>query len=486
MCGIYAQVGKSVSAAEDIYQGLKTLEYRGYDSWGIAVKSGPHIKIERHIGKITETRVSLPESHIGIGHTRWATHGGVTEYNAHPHLDCLGRIALVHNGIVENYQELKTMLLEKKHKFNTETDSEVITHLIEERAKTEDIQTAVFNAFNQLEGSNAICVLDKVSESIIACRNGSPLTVGLGKNEYYLASDVTAYLHKTKKTIYINNKQSIVLTAKGVFLYDLLTLQPIVPKIETIYWQGDEAQKGGYAHFLLKEIMEQPKTILKTTKINEKEIKQIAQKIKNCRLAIIGCGSAYFCALAGQYFFADRNINCNAFGAYEFAPFAKFYGNKTITIAISQSGETADTIEAGKTAKDNGSYLIALVNARGSTLERMADLVIPVSAGPEIAVVSTKAFTAQLAILYLIAEAAVDKYTQARQHLEKMSMELERNFTSKINADLIKLVKKIINHNDIYLIGKHLNYPAAMEFALKIKETSYIHSEAFASGELKH
>ncbi|OGK19834.1 glutamine--fructose-6-phosphate transaminase (isomerizing) [Candidatus Roizmanbacteria bacterium RIFCSPHIGHO2_02_FULL_37_13b] len=486
MCGIYAQISQENSAAEDIYQGLKTLEYRGYDSWGIAIKYQGAIKIERHIGKIAQAKITLPKSNIGIGHTRWATHGGVTEFNAHPHVDCSGKIALVHNGIVENYQTLKSDLYKKSHKFTTETDSEVIVHLIEEFAKKSDIKTAVFKAFKQLEGSNAIAVLDIDSESIIACRNGSPLIVGLNDNEFYLASDVTAFLKKTKKAVYIDNKQGVVISSSEIKLYDLTEMTLLTPKIEIIDWKVEEAQKGGYAHFLLKEIMEQPNTILKTSKINEREIKKIAEKIKDSRLAIIGCGTAYFCSLAGQYFFAEAGVNCNAYGAYEFAPFARFYDDKTITIAVSQSGETADTIDAARKAKESGSFLVAIVNTRGSTLERMADLVIPVSAGPEIAVISTKAFTSQLTTLYLIAEAVNNQYPQAVKQLEKMCQELEVWLTSKINEDLIKIVKKIIDDNNIYLIGKYLNYPASMEFALKIKETSYIHSEAFASGELKH
>ena len=486
MCGIYAQISQENSAAEDIYQGLKTLEYRGYDSWGIAIKYQGAIKIERHIGKIAQAKITLPKSNIGIGHTRWATHGGVTEFNAHPHVDCSGKIALVHNGIVENYQTLKSDLYKKSHKFTTETDSEVIVHLIEEFAKKSDIKTAVFKAFKQLEGSNAIAVLDIDSESIIACRNGSPLIVGLNDNEFYLASDVTAFLKKTKKAVYIDNKQGVVISSSEIKLYDFTEMTLLTPKIEIIDWKVEEAQKGGYAHFLLKEIMEQPNTILKTSKINEREIKKIAEKIKDSRLAIIGCGTAYFCSLAGQYFFAEAGVNCNAYGAYEFAPFARFYDDKTITIAVSQSGETADTIDAARKAKESGSFLVAIVNTRGSTLERMADLVIPVSAGPEIAVISTKAFTSQLTTLYLIAEAVNNQYPQAVKQLEKMCQELEVWLTSKINEDLIKIVKKIIDDNNIYLIGKYLNYPASMEFALKIKETSYIHSEAFASGELKH
>ena len=486
MCGIYAQISQENSAAEDIYQGLKTLEYRGYDSWGIAIKYQGAIKIERHIGKIAQAKITLPKSNIGIGHTRWATHGGVTEFNAHPHVDCSGKIALVHNGIVENYQTLKSDLYKKSHKFTTETDSEVIVHLIEEFAKKSDIKTAVFKAFKQLEGSNAIAVLDIDSESIIACRNGSPLIVGLNDNEFYLASDVTAFLKKTKKAVYIDNKQGVVISSSEIKLYDLTEMTLLTPKIEIIDWKVEEAQKGGYAHFLLKEIIEQPNTILKTSKINEREIKKIAEKIKDSRLAIIGCGTAYFCSLAGQYFFAEAGVNCNAYGAYEFAPFARFYDDKTITIAVSQSGETADTIDAARKAKESGSFLVAIVNTRGSTLERMADLVIPVSAGPEIAVISTKAFTSQLTTLYLIAEAVNNQYPQAVKQLEKMCQELEVWLTSKINEDLIKIVKKIIDDNNIYLIGKYLNYPASMEFALKIKETSYIHSEAFASGELKH
>lgn len=489
MCGIFAYIGKKQNSAQLVLQGLKKLEYRGYDSWGIAVIPDkiPEICVDKHVGKIGEATTSLPNGSVAIGHTRWATHGGVTDKNAHPHLDCRKKIAVIHNGIVENHRELREKLKNKGHRFSSETDTEVIAHLIEDSLKRKPIKQAVFSTFKHLVGSNAIAVLDLEKETIVACRDGSPLVVGLGKGENFLASDIPPFLKNTNKVVFIKDGQGAVITKKGIGLYDLKSGRKEKLQVKVIDWKVEDAQKSGYPHFLLKEIIEQKNTIPKTANLNEEEIKSIAEKIKKGhKVVLFACGSASYCTLTGEYIFAEAGINARAYGAYEFLPFSRFCDKKTMAIAVSQSGETADTLLAAKKAKACGASLVAVVNAVGSTLERLADYVLAVGSGPEIAVLSTKALTAQQCILYLLANAVDGQYKRAKKDIKSLGKGLEKWLTNKLQDKVMQLAKSLINNEDIYLIGKHLNYPAALECSLKIKEASYIHSEAFASGELKH
>jgi glucosamine--fructose-6-phosphate aminotransferase (isomerizing) len=490
MCGIFVVVNdKTEKAARTVFEGLKKLEYRGYDSWGIAIKpnSGKSLLVEKHVGKIGQAKTSLPDGTIAIGHTRWATHGGVTDSNAHPHLDCFGKIAVIHNGIIENYQKHKIILQKKGHRFSSETDTEVIAHLIEEKLKTKSIIRSVFQTFKELVGSNAIAVLDLRKEIIIACRNGSPLVVGFGEGEYFLGSDVPAFLKHTNKVYFLADGEGAVISKKGMSLFDIKSEKKKKIQAQVLDWKLKDAEKAGYPHFLLKEIMEQKTTILKTANINEKEIKRLARMIKRgYKVVLTACGTASYCALAAKYFFAKVGIKADVHGAYEFLPFAKFCDNKTLLIAVSQSGETADTLIAARFAKEKGSHIVAVVNARGSTLERLADTVIPVSAGPEIAVVSTKAFTAQLSTLYLLTTAVSNRYNIGQKKIKQLSLSLNQWLNNVLINQLIDMAKSLVDKEHIYLIGKHLNYPAVLEFALKIKETSYLHAEPFAAGELKH
>lgn len=492
MCGIFAYIGKKEDAPKIVFEGIKLLEYRGYDSWGISYIPNKlkKLMIEKHIGKIGASTLKInSKSTIALGHTRWATHGGVTDENAHPHLDCKNQIAVIHNGIVENYQDLKIKLSKNKHTYKSETDTEVISHLIEDQLKTKKIKDAVIDTFNLLTGSNAICVLDLKTQSIVACRNGSPLVVGFDEinKEYFLASDVPAFLKYTNKVHFLKDGEAAILSTAGIKIYDIKLKKEKKIKIDKLDWQLEDAEKGGFPHFLLKEIIEQPKTILKTSLIDTDEIDKLSKLIKKQKKVIfIGCGTASYAALAGKYFFADNKIESESFGAYEFLPFAKFCDKNTVVIGISQSGETADTLIALKMAKKYGAKLVAIVNSRGSTMERLVDIVIPVGAGPEIAVVSTKALTAQLAILYLLSKAVNSQYMKARLEIKKLSKVLSVWLDERLLNDIVKLAKKIVKSEHIYIIGKHINYPGALEFGLKIKETSYIHAESFSSGELKH
>ncbi|MFA6391023.1 MAG: glutamine--fructose-6-phosphate transaminase (isomerizing), partial [Patescibacteria group bacterium] len=449
MCGIFGIINdKNDQAASTVLEGLKKLEYRGYDSWGVAVipSDQKEIQVDKHIGKIGEAKTNLPKGKIALGHTRWATHGGVTDSNAHPHLDCHKKIAVIHNGIVENYQEIKEELLKKNHNFISETDTEVIAHLIEEKSKTKIINEAIFETFKLLRGSNAIAVLDFDSRSIIACRNGSPLVVGLGEKQYFLASDVPAFLKVTNQVYFLNDGEAVALNKDGVKLFDLETEKEKKLVSQILDWKLEDAEKGGYPHFLLKEIYEQLKTVPKTASINEKEIKELAAKINSgYKIVLTGCGTASYCALAAKYFFARQGIDSSAIPSYEFMPFSKFINKKTLVFAISQSGETADTLIAVKEAKKRGAEIVAVVNARGSTLERLANTVLSVGAGPEIAVVSTKAFTSQLSTLYLLTAAVKNKYELGKEKIINLSQVMTKFLNTQLINQLIILAKQLMD-----------------------------------------
>lgn len=485
MCGIFGVTNDSEKqAAQTVLAGLKKLEYRGYDSWGVALQDSKtnSILIEKHIGKIGVATTVLPSGVLAIGHTRWATHGGVTDINAHPHLDCTKRISVIHNGIVENFQELKTALMSQGHTFVSETDTEVIAHLIEEKNKKDDMLKSVLSAFKELAGSNAIAVLDAASSVIIVCRNGSPLVVGYGNDSSYIASDATALLEKTNKVHFMLDGEAALLHGASVRLFDIASEKEKDSIPETIDWKAEQAEKEGYPHFMVKEIMEQKRTVPQALSQNVDAMTNTVALIKDgYRPVFVGCGSAYYCGLAGTYFFSEAGVASHVYGAYELDPFMRFIDPKTIVFAISQSGETADTLIAVKAAKKAGAKICAIINAQGSTLERIADFVIPVHAGPEISVVSTKAFTAQLGTLLAIASRLMKRDTSG------FAVQFEEWIQSKeMQTSILTLAKKLLAEEHVYVIGKHFNYPSTFEFALKLKETSYIHAEAFSSGELKH
>ena len=485
MCGIFVYSGKREDTAKNILEGLKTLEYRGYDSWGIAVKpvDQTYLAVEKHIGKIGEATTGLPTSTIGIGHTRWATHGGVTDHNAHPHTNKDKTIAVVHNGIVENHQELRKMLREKGYEFVSETDSEVLAHLIDHLMNNEKktFAESVFSCFNMINGSNAIVALSAKLNEIVACRNGSPLVAGIGEGETVLASDVTAIIPYTRKVHYLQDGEGIHIKNSKLSLHRLSDMLFLNFETETVEWSVENAQKGGYPHYMLKEIFEQKKTISQAVNINKEMIGKVSDIVTQAKKVYIsGCGTAYHCSLLGSYFFAKAGISASAIPANEFEAFSKTISDNSVFIAISQSGETADTLLAVKSAKSKGAKIVAIINARGSTLERLADYHIPVNTGPEIAVVSTKAFTAQSAILFALS---------SKSNLAKFE-DLEKTLSEWLNADLQEKVfgvaKKLIDSKNIFVIGKYLQFVTSLESALKIKEASYIHAEGFAAGELKH
>ena len=485
MCGIFGVINdKSNQASQTVLNGLKKLEYRGYDSWGIALKTegSDEILIDKHIGKIGNAETALPSGVIAIGHTRWATHGGVTNANAHPHLDCSKRIAVIHNGIVENYQELESELRQKKHIFVSETDTEIIAHLIEEETKTQSLFQATLNAFKKLVGSNAIVVLDGKTGEVVVCRNGSPLVLGVTNDSTYIASDATALLDKTNRVYFMDDNEAVYINKSYVKLFSLDKEMGKKIQFKKIDWKAEAAEKGGFAHFALKEISEQTRTIPQVLIKKTKELEQVAQLIKNgYKPVLLACGSASYCGLAAQYIFADLGIEAINYGAYEYSPFAGLVNDKTLIFAISQSGETADTLLAVKEAKKKGAKIVSVINALGSSLERLSDYLLPVEAGPEIAVVSTKGFTAQLATFFALY--SVIKKSDPQRFIHTFTEWIQNKNLHEI---ILNCAKGLLKSEHVYLIGKHINYPAVLEFALKLKETSYMHAEAFASGELKH
>lgn len=487
MCGIFGFVSNKNSSANKIVQGLKVLEYRGYDSWGIAVKEGKKLLVEKHVGKIGDAKTILPDTSLGIGHTRWATHGGVTVANAHPHTDCKKQIAVVHNGIVENFAQLKEDLLKKGHKFISETDTEVIPHLIEENLKHEGFASAVRDAFNSLKGLSAVVVAYAPSKEIVAAKTGSPLVVGIGDKELFIASDASAIVKHTKKVIFLEDNQMVIL-GDSLKLIKLPEGEEIKPNFHTLDWKFEETQKGKYKHFLLKEINEQPRVIGNIALNYAVEINNLAKLIDQAfGTFMLGCGTASYSALAGTYLFsriAKKHVNFSI--GSEFNYLEDYLTDKSLVIPISQSGETIDVVDPVANAKKKGSKIAAIVNVLGSTLYRQADFKILLGAGQEKAVVGTKSFIAMVAVLLLTAYSLVDKQTQGKNLLIKAAENVKKILREGFAENIKKVANDLKNKEHIYIIGRGLSYATALEATLKIKETSYIHAEGFAGGELKH
>jgi len=505
MCGIVGYLGKK-KAVPILIENLKRLEYRGYDSAGVAVVKDSRLIVEKSVGKLSKlesivTPMDLPAT-IGIGHTRWATHGKPSDVNAHPHTDCKGEIALVHNGIIENYLELKSALISRGHKFSSETDTEVIVHLIEEYYKG-DLLDAVRNAIKELEGSYAIAVVtSKEPERIVVARKDSPLILGLGEGEYFVASDIPAVLNYTHNIWILENGEVVDITPSGCTVYDA---DGNKKKKETmvISWDISMAEKGGYPHFMLKEIHEQPNALRETFRgrVNSEglvklEFKNITEsdlkRIK--KLYFVACGTAYHAGLVGKYLI-ERSVRIpvEADIASEFRYRDPTFEKDSLMVVISQSGETADTLAALRMAKENGVKVVAICNVVGSSITRESDEVIYTYAGPEIAVASTKAYTSQLMVIYLfMLLLAQVRNTLPLAKVRELVEELRRipDVASKVLESLepviIDLSKRYHTVHDVFFIGRGLDYALSLEGALKLKEISYVHAEAYAAGELKH
>jgi glucosamine--fructose-6-phosphate aminotransferase (isomerizing) len=508
MCGIVGYIGQK-QAQPILLNGLKRLEYRGYDSSGIALLlSGKRaISIRKSPGKICALEALLKKKplsgSIGIAHTRWATHGAPNQVNAHPHNDCCNEIAVVHNGIIENYVKLKNELIKEGHTFKSQTDTEVIVHLIEKFSKGARLEEAVCKALVKLEGSFAIAVISqKEPDKLIGARMGSPLIVGLGKDENFLASDAPAILDCTKDIIFLGENELAVLTADGCRITDFNGAL-LERKATKINWDIAQAQKQGYKHFMLKELNEQPKIIEnllsarieKTTnrvKFEEQKIpEERLKKIKN--ISIVACGTAYHAGIVGKYILESIcSIPTAVDVSSEFRYRDLLIDQDTLVIAISQSGETADTLAGVRQAKKLGAAVLSVCNVLGSTLTRESDGIIYTHAGPEIGVASTKAYTAQLIALYLFAfylaeirniipQEKINAYIEALKRVPKHQEEILKH-----QNDIGRLARSHSHFGSFLYLGRNINFPSALEGALKLKEISYIPAEGYAAGEMKH
>lgn len=494
MCGIIGYIGER-NAAEIVYKGLKRLEYRGYDSAGIATfdeKKG--IQVKKDIGRVEDINKKLDflsmVGTVGIGHTRWATHGGVTKENAHPHISNNRRILVIHNGIVENYQDIKSMLQKNGFNFYSETDTETIPNLIEfEMRKGKDFEQATKDAVKQLDGYYAILAMHEGEKKIVAARNGSPLVVGLGKNENFIASDIPAFLEHTKTVMYVHDKDFIVLNGNyEVKFYSLQESREVSRPVHSVDWSIEQAQKGNFDHFMMKEISEQVETVQKAASQDKSNLFAVAKAIKDAKgVFFVACGSSYHACLSASYIFSKvAKMHINVILASEFSNYEDYLTPQTLVIAVSQSGETIDVLDAVRAAKKKEAKVISIVNVVGSSLHRSSDHALMLNTGPEVCVLSTKTYTAQLAVLALLAHTVAGKYEEGEAKLRYL-WNIIYNLTSASTRDHIKrLADKLKDKEHVFTIGRGLQYPTALEAALKIKEVSYIHAEGFSGGELKH
>ena len=430
----------------------------------------------------------MPESSFAFGHTRWATHGGVSEVNAHPHLDCTGSIAIIHNGILENYEAIKQKLLAKGHHFVSQTDTEVAVHMIEEYAKSMLFSKAVQKAFNDMEGLNAFIAMNRNNHQFVAVRSGSPLAVGFGDGENFLASDAAAMLPYTRQVHFLEDDEMALVSARGVMMFNARTGARIKPHKQTLTWSVSEVEKGSYPFFMLKEIHEQPGVMADIAADNAEHAVKLAGIIKQSHgTYMVGCGTAAYACLAGSYLFskiARRHVNW-AIGS-EFGYQLDFLTDKSLILALSQSGETMDLLDSVKKAKEKKAKIAALVNVLGSSLWRLADYTLIIGAGPEKGVASTKAFIGKLSHLTLLAYALDGRIREGQKVVTMAVKSAKTVLSAPVVSRIQKLAKKIKNARHVYVIGRGLSYPAALEIALKIKEISYIHAEGLAAGELKH
>jgi len=487
MCGIIGYVGAK-NATPILFDSLKRLEYRGYDSYGFATLDGEKIWVRKSKGKVSEAGFEKLPGSVGIAHTRWATHGKVTKANAHPHLDCTRRIAVIHNGIIENFEKLRSDLVKKGHVFRSDTDSEIIAHLIEDSIEL-GLPEAVMRTMKILKGRSAVLVIKNDFDGVVAARNGSPLILGVGRGEYFIASDVPAFLNRTKDVMYLDDGEMVVLERGQTPKFrNIGTGTRIEKRVIKIDWDAKHAEKGDYRHFMIKEIMEQKETIIRAINQNDDEIKKVAGAInKAYGVFLIGCGTAGNVCHTGEYIFSSiAKKHVNHVVASEFPGYRDFLTKRTLLIMVSQSGETADVLEAVRVAREKGAKVISLVNVRGSTLHRMSDFTFHINAGPEKAVASTKATTAQLAILYLLAYACAGRIEDGKRLLLEAASKINDMLNPRYNERIRSLASSMQRKKDIYIIGRSLNYPMAIEAAIKIMEVSYIHAHGFAGGELKH
>ncbi len=509
MCGIVGFIGQE-QAAPILLDGLAHLEYRGYDSAGVAVISAQgKLQVEKAVGRLKVLSEQIHggadlEGCIGLGHTRWATHGAPNIINSHPHVSENGKFAVIHNGIIENYVEIKEFLIGQGIRFKSETDTEVVAQLLEfYYNECHDFLEAVGRVLRRIEGAYALGMLcADCPDCIIAARKDAPLLLGYGKGCNFLASDVTAIIKHTRDVAYMEDGEVAVLTRDGIEVYDALE-QKVEKKHFTIDWEVSAAEKGGYQHFMLKEIMEQPEALrraisprIKDGRVIFDDLKLPVEKMREfTRIFIVACGSSYHVGMIGKYnleHLLRRNVEVVL--ASEFRYSDPIVDDKSLVIVISQSGETLDTMAALREAKKRGGYILSIVNVVGSSIARESDDVLYTWAGPEIAVATTKAYSTQLAVLDMIGLAfgealgtvKKEEYNEAVAELQKLPEKMEQFLASESCEAIPKYASQYFNHNSVFFIGRNLDYALGLEGSLKLKEISYIHSEAYASGELKH
>jgi len=507
MCGIVGYSGPQ-SAATPLIEGLRRLEYRGYDSAGIALGTPGKLFIEKKAGKLSNLEgsldASLPVVHSGIGHTRWATHGGPTDGNAHPHVDNEGKLAVIHNGIIENYSELRKELEARGHKFSSETDTESVAHLLSDLRKKHngDLSAAMREAVKALRGSfTLLAIHGDAPEVVVGVRRNSPLVVGLGNGENFMASDVAAFIDYTKRAIELGQDEVVTMTPTSVTITDL-DGKAVAPKEYQITWDASAAQKGGFTHFMLKEIFEQPKAVADTLigrlsdnkQIVLDELRMSADEIRALKkITVIACGTAYHAGLVAKYAIEKwAKIPVDVEIASEFRYRDPIIDAGTLVIAISQSGETMDTLMAVRHAKAAGGRVLAICNTNSSTIPRESDAVLYTHAGPEIAVASTKALLTQMVAVYLIGlhlaqvNGALKDAEVERLYNELLELPGKIEQILETVEPLRALTRSFAENNIVLFLGRNIGYPVALEGALKLKELAYIHAEGFAGGELKH
>ncbi len=505
MCGIVGYIGDK-EAAEFLLEGLSKLEYRGYDSAGIAVFDGENVQVEKSVGRLAALREKIggrmPQGCLGIGHTRWATHGRPSDRNAHPHTDCSGDFVIVHNGIIENYLSLKEELIEKGHKFESETDTEVVAHLIEDVYEG-DFEAAVREVLHRIEGSYSLVFMSrKHPDRLICTKQDNPLVIGLGDGENFIASDIPAIIARTRRTFIMNDGEMAVVRKDSVKITNRRG-EEVNKKVFEVNWNAEAAEKGGYEHFMLKEIHEQPKAVRDTmsqriskdgSSIVMDELKWDADYLNSFdKIYIVACGTAYHAGLVGKFYIEKlARIMVEVDVASEFRYRNPIVDDKTLLIVVSQSGETSDTLAALKESKRLGAKTLAITNVVGSSISREADQVLYTWAGPEIAVASTKAYTTQLILMFMLALYMAEiRKTQTPERVSEL-ISLLKKIPAQVSETLsdvepIKTFAKQYGFNeDVFYIGRSLDYAVALEGALKLKEVSYIHAEAYAAGELKH
>jgi glucosamine--fructose-6-phosphate aminotransferase (isomerizing) len=506
MCGIIGYIG-SKPVVPVLLDGLRRMEYRGYDSAGVAVVSPEGISLRRSAGKLANLeqaiRVEPVDGLYGVGHTRWATHGRPTEENAHPHRDCTGKIVVVHNGIIENYLELKKELQEQGHQFKTETDTEIVAHLVEREMQGDGLENAVRRALTYMRGMFAIVLVSvEDPEKIVAVRNGPPIVIGLGKDEFFVASDIPAILAHTRDVVFLGDEEMAVITRSGVQFTDYQG-RAVSKTTQRVLWDPIAAEKGGHKHFMLKEIYEQPTaardTILGRVSLERGQVFLEELNIPDealraiQKVSIIACGTSWHAGLVGKYLLealAQLPVEVDYGSEYRYRN--PIVAQNELAVVITQSGETADTLAALREAKRKGAHSIAICNVVGSMATREAEGTVYTHAGPEIGVASTKAFTSQLVALQLLALYMAQvrgtlSTTQIRNHINEL-LQLPQTIEQAIKASaaMEKVAERFHNRSDFLFLGRGINYPIALEGALKLKEISYIHAEGYPAGEMKH